>query len=64
VPDAVRVRRVLVRVGERRSRTISGRAIGRPIVVRGLPRRKIAVRVTVVAADGRRTFVGRYRRCA
>jgi hypothetical protein len=54
---------VHVRVGDRRIRTLRRGSLGRTIVVRGLPQRRVAVRVTVVAAEGRRTFVGRYRRC-
>jgi len=35
---------------------------GRPFVVRGLPRHRVAVRVTLIAVEGRRIFLGHCRR--
>jgi hypothetical protein len=64
VPDGVQVRRVLIRVGDRRTRTLGRRSARRPFVVRRLPRHRVTVRVTLVAVEGRRTFIDRYRRCS
>jgi Ca2+-binding RTX toxin-like protein len=59
------VRRVTIFINGRRVRTVTGRRIGLPIDLRGLPKGRIRVRLRVELTDGRiATDTRTYRTCA
>ena len=64
-PAGARIASATVFVNNRRVRVVRGRRLTAPVDLRGLPRGRFSVKITVVMADGRRVSeTRRYRTCA
>lgn len=64
-PRGASITRVVVRVNNKRVRTVRGRRITAPVSLRGLPRGRFTVSIEIATADGRKvTAKRRYRTCA
>jgi len=64
-PSGVGVRRLSMRVGKRRARVFTGKALAAPVDLRGLPNGSFKVTVVATLSDGRTLTLPRtYRTCA
>ena len=64
-PKGVTLQRATVLVNGKRSRSVTGKALTAPVDLRGLPKGRFTVKVTVVTTTGRKVTATRaYRTCA
>ena len=63
-PGGLRLTRAVVTINGRRAKTVRGRALSAPVDLRGLPKGRVRVSVTVTDSTGRRLTLRRsYRTC-
>ena len=64
-PKGLTIREALVLVNGRRVRTVRGKRLTAPVDLRGLPKGRFTVKITIVISDGRKLSGSRrYRTCA